>query len=180
MKRILIVLIASIALLGSSQSLAGSFSFGISLQTIRYIPIPHIHFGYDFGTASEGFSLEASLFTLLFINDISVNAMFRIPVLEDGSNAYVGAGASAAVLLFLPGVSAQSPTDSVGTNPSNSFSPLIASNLYGIIGWEGRINLDYTYFFEVAPGVSLSRGNEFEVRFTLGLRAHRTYFPTRF
>jgi hypothetical protein len=180
MKRILIVLIASIALLDSSQSQAGSFSFGISLQTIRYIPVPHIHFGYDFGTPSEGFSLEASLFTLLFVNDISLNVMYRIPVLEDGSNVYVGAGASAAILLFLPGLQSQTPTDSSFASTGNSFTPLIASNLYGIIGFESNINSDYTYFFEVAPGVSLSRGNEFEVRLTLGLRAHRTEFPTRF
>lgn len=178
MKRILIVLIATIAF-GSSQSQAGSFSFGISLQTIRYIPVPHVHFGYDFGTPSEGFSLEASLFTLLFVNDISLNAMYRIPVLDDGSNAYVGAGASAAILLFLPGVQAQTPTDSSSASTGNSFTPLVASNLYGIIGFEGKINSDYTYFFEVAPGVSLSRGNEFEVRLTLGLRAHRTKFSNR-
>jgi hypothetical protein len=177
-KRILIVLTALVALLGSSQTLASSFSFGISFQTIRYIPIPHIHLGYDFGTASEGFSLEASLFTLLFVNDLGVTATYRIPVAADGSNVYVGVGASVVVLLFVSGAQSSSPT--IGSVPASADAPApFIASAFGVIGWEAPIGQDYTYFLEIAPGVSLTSGNAFEIRFTLGLRAHRETFPTR-
>jgi hypothetical protein len=180
MKRILIVLIASIALLGSSQSQAGSYSFGISLQNFGYYPVPHVHIGYDFGTAVEGFSLEVSLFTLLFVNDIGLNAMYRFPVVADGSNIYAGAGASMFVLLFIPGAQSTPASDSSMPSVVNtSFSPLVAPQVYGTIGWEAPINSNYTYFLEVSPGIAFSTVQTFLLRFTIGLRAHRTEFLTR-
>lgn len=167
MKRVLAVLIASLALLGSSQSLAGSFSFGLSLQsvsTISFIPFPVGHIGYDFGSASEGFSLEATILPFLIINHIGVQGFYRVPVLDNGSNVYVGAAASL-TLFVIPGADAP---------PGFGFS-----HVYGLVGWEAPINRDYTYFLEVAPGVNPFQGG-FVLRFSLGLRAHRTEFPTRF
>jgi hypothetical protein len=181
MKRILIVLIASIALLDSSQVQASSFSFGISFQNFGYYPIPHVHIGYDFGTASEGFSLEASLFTLLFVNDIGLNAIYRFPVIADGSNIYAGAGASMFVLLFLPGAQSSPVSDPpMPAVVNTSFSPLVAPLVYVTIGWEAPVNSDYTYFLEVSPAIAFSSVQTFLIRFTIGLRAHRTEFPTRY
>jgi hypothetical protein len=177
MKRILIVLIASIALLGSSQSQASSFSFGISLQGITDLksvfPLGAFQIGYDFGTASQGISLEAYGFTLLFFTEIGVQGFYRIPVSNEGSNLYVGAGALNFVG-FVPGVQASTPDLGSGASSSLS-SPLVA---HGLIGWEAPINADYTYFIEAAPGVRTDSGNFF-LRVSLGLRAHRTEFLNR-
>jgi hypothetical protein len=167
MKRVLLTLITSIALLGSSSGLAGSFSFGLSLQSfsaISFIPFPVGHIGYDFGSASEGFGLEATILPLIIINHIGVQGFYRIPVLENGSNVYVGAGASLTLFVF-------AVPDGGG---AGGFS-----HVYGLVGWEAPINRDYTYFLEVAPGVNPFQGG-FVLRFSLGLRAHRTEFPTRF
>jgi hypothetical protein len=176
-KRILIVLITSIALLGSSQSQASSYSFGITLQAItdleQIFPFGAIHLGYDFGTASEGFSLEAYGFTLLFVTEIGVQGFYRIPTSSDGSNLYVGAGTFVFVG-FVPGVQVSTPDFGSGSSSSLS-SPLVA---HGLIGWEAPINPDYTYFLEAAPGVRTNIG-DFFLRVSLGLRAHRTEFLNR-
>jgi hypothetical protein len=181
MKRILIVLIASVALLGSSQSQASSFSFGISLQGITDLksvfPLGAIQIGYDFGTASEGFSLEAYGFTLLFFTEIGVQGFYRIPVSipvsNEDSNIYVGAGALLFVG-FVPGVQASTPDLGSGSSSSLS-SPLV---VHGLIGWEAPINSEYTYFLEAAPGFRTNTG-DFFLRISLGLRAHRTEFLNR-
>jgi hypothetical protein len=177
MKRILIVLITSLALLGSSQSLAGSYSFGISLQAVtdlkRVFPLGAIQIGYDFGTASEGFSLEAYGFTLLFFTQIGLQGFYRIPVSSDGANLYVGAGAFVFVG-FVPGVQVATPDLGSGSSSSLS-SPLVA---HGLIGWEAPINSDYTYFLEAAPGVRTESG-DFFLRVSIGLRAHRSEFLNR-
>jgi hypothetical protein len=177
MKRILIVLIVSIALLGSSQSQASSFSFGISLQGITDLksvfPLGAIQIGYDFGTALEGFSLEAYGFTLLFFTEVGVQGFYRVPVSNEGSNIYVGAGALLFVG-FVPGVQASTPD--LGSGSSSSLnSPLVA---HGLIGWEAPINSDYTYFLEAAPGFRINNG-DFFLRVGLGLRAHRSEFLNR-
>jgi hypothetical protein len=167
MKRVLLILITSIALLGSSNSLAGSFSFGLSLQSfssVSFIPFPVGHIGYDFGSASEGFSLEATILPLIILNHIGAQGFYRIPVLDNGSNLYVGAGAS--LTLFVLAV--------VDGGFASGFG-----HIYGLFGWEGPISRDYTYFLEVAPGVNPTFGS-FLLRISLGLRAHRTEFPTRF
>jgi hypothetical protein len=167
MKRVLLVLVTSFVLLFSSNSLAGSFSFGLSLQSfssISFIPFPVGHIGYDFGSASEGFSLEATILPFLIINHIGAQGFYRIPALDNGSNVYVGAGASLTfVILAFP--------DAGG---AGGFG-----HVYGLVGWEAPINRDYTYFLEVAPGVNPTFGS-FLLRISLGLRAHRTEFPTRF
>ena len=167
MKRILLVLAVSLATFGSGNSLAGSFSFGLSLQsvsTVSFIPYPVGHIGYDFGSASEGFSLEATILPFIIINHIGVQGFYRFPVLDNGSNVYVGAAASL-TLFAIPAVDAP---------PGFGFS-----HVYGLIGWEAPINPDYTYFLEVAPGMNPFLGT-FVLRISLGLRAHRTEFPTRF
>jgi hypothetical protein len=167
MKRILIVLIASIALLGSSQSQAGSYSFGISLQAVtdlkRVFPLGAIQIGYDFGTASEGFSLEAYGFTIFLVNELGLQGFYRFPLASDGSNVYVGAGAS---LLFAFLCCADA------SGAGGFFHP------HGLIGWESPINSDYTYFLEAAPGVRTDSG-DFFLRVSLGLRAHRSEFLNR-
>jgi hypothetical protein len=168
MKQILIVLIASIAFLGSSQSYASSYSFGVSFQGItdlkRTFPFGAIQIGYDFGTASEGFSLEAYGFPLFIINELGIQGFYRFPILSDGSNLYVGAGTS----LFLAILCC------VDASGGGGFF-----HAHGLIGWEAPINPDYTYFLEAAPGVRTDTG-EFFLRFSLGLRAHRSEFRTRF
>jgi hypothetical protein len=177
MKRILIVLTAVIALLCSSQSQAGSYAFGISLQAItdlkRVYPLGPIQIGYDFGTASEEFSLEAHGFTLLFITEIGVQGFYRLPVSNEGSNIYVDTGALLFVG-FVPGVQASTPDLGSGSSSSLS-SPLVA---HGLIGWEAPIKPDYTYFLEAAPGLRTNNG-DFFLRVSLGLRAHRTEFLNR-
>ena len=154
---------------------AGSFSFGISLQAFgltpqgssdfRIVPLPAIRFGYDFGSASEGFSLEASLFSLLFINQAGVQGFYRIPILSDSSNLYLGAGVTG--FLFIPIF-----VDFNGGGSGFAF-------VHGLLGWEAPINPDYTYFLELSPGINPSSGS-FAFGFSIGLRAHRTEFPTRF
>jgi hypothetical protein len=160
MKRVLTVLIASLALLGSSQGSASSFSFGLSLQSgseVRFFPLLHAHLGYDFNSASDGLSLEASLFTVLIINRIAAQAFYRVPVLEDGSNVYGGVGA--AFYYFTGLVDAGSAS---------------AWGAFGVIGWESALTKDYTYFLEVAPGAQFTpTGSGFSVRLIVGLRAHR-------
>jgi hypothetical protein len=167
MKRILIALIASIALLGSSQSQASSFSFGISFQAMTNLktvfPFGAIGIGYDFGTASEGFSLEAYGFPLFIINELGIQGFYRFPISSDGSNFYVGAGTS----LFLAILCC------VDASGGGGFF-----QAHGLIGWESPINSDYTYFLEAAPGVRTDNG-DFFLRIGLGLRAHRTEFLTR-
>jgi hypothetical protein len=167
MKRILVVLIASFVFLGSSNGLAGSFSFGLSFESfssLRFIPFPVGHIGYDFGSASDGFSLEATILPFVLINHIGAQGFYRIPVFENGANVYVGAGASLTFIIF--------------AFPDAGFEAGF-SHVYGLVGWEAPINADYTYFFEVAPGVDPFLGN-FALHFNLGLRAHRTEFPRRF
>ena len=167
MKRILIVLIASIALLGSSQSQAGSFSFGISFQVNTnlktVLPFGAIQFGYDFGTASEGFSIEAYGFPLFIVNELGLQAFYRFPISSDGSNLYVGGGGA----LFLAILCC------VDASGGGGFF-----QAHGLIGWESPINPDYTYFLEAAPGVRTDTG-EFFARISVGLRAHRTEFLNR-
>jgi hypothetical protein len=160
MKRIWVVVVAFLVLLGSSQGQAGSFSFGLSLQSgseVRFFPLLHAHFGYDFGSASDGPSLEASLFTVLIINRIAVQAFYRVSVLEDGSNIYGGAGAA---FYYFTGL--------VDAGPASSWGA------FGVIGWESTLTKEYTYFLEVAPGVQFTpTGSGFSVRLIAGLRAHR-------
>ncbi len=160
MKRNLLALVTSIVLIYSSQSLAGSFSFGLSLQSgseVRFFPLLHAHFGYDFGSASDGPSIEASLFTVLIINRIAAQAFYRVPVLEDGSNVYGGAGAA---FYYFTGL--------VDAGPASSWGA------FGLLGWESALTKDYTYFLEVAPGVQFTpTGSGFSVRLIAGLRAHR-------
>jgi hypothetical protein len=167
MKRILIVLIASIAFLGSSQSRASSFSFGISLQAVTdfksVFPLGAIQIGYDFGTASEGFSLEAYGFTIFLINELGLQGFYRFPVSNDGTNLYVGAGAS---LLFAVACC-------VDASGGGGFF-----HAHGLFGWEAPINSDYTYFLEAAPGFRTNNG-DFFLRLSLGLRAHRSEFLNR-
>ena len=167
MKRILIVLMASIALLGSSQAQAGSFSFGISLQAITdfktVLPLGSVQLGYDFGTASEGFSLEAYGFTIFLINELGLQGFYRFPVSNDGANLYVGGGAS----LFFGFLCCVDASGGGGL-----------FHAHGLIGWEAPINTDYTYFLEAAPGVRTDSG-DFVMRISLGLRAHRTEFLNR-
>ncbi len=160
MKRVLLVIIASLVLIGSSNGLADSFSFGLSLQSgseLRFFPLLHAHFGYDFGSASDGPSLEASLFTVLILNRIAVQAFYRVPVVGDGSNVYGGAGAA---FYYFTGL--------VDAGPASSWGA------FGVIGWESQLTKDYTYFLEVAPGVQFTpTGSGFSVRLIAGLRAHR-------
>jgi hypothetical protein len=167
MKRILIVLTILVSLLVSSQSLASSFSFGISLQAVtdlkRIFPLGAIQIGYDFGTASEGFSLEAYGFTIFLINELGLQGFYRFPVSSDGSNLYVGAGASVLVAFAC----------CVDASGSGGFL-----HVHGLVGWEAPINPDYTYFLEAAPGINTNNG-DFFLRFSIGLRAHRTEFLTR-
>lgn len=106
MKRILVAIIACWALTVGTAAHAGSFSFGLGLQSFSatsFIPFPVGHIGYDFGSASEGFSFEATIAPWIIINNIGVQGFYRIPVLGDGSNLYVGAGAAYTFsLLALP------------------------------------------------------------------------------
>jgi hypothetical protein len=160
MNRLLIVLITSFVLICSSQGYADSFSFGLSLQSgseVRFFPLLHAHFGYDFGSASDGPSLEASLFTVLIINRIAAQAFYRMPVLEDGSNVYGGAGAA---FYYFTGL--------VDAGSASSWGA------FGVIGWESPLTKDYTYFLEVAPGAQFTpTGSGFSIRLIAGLRAHR-------
>lgn len=166
MKRVLLGLVAALALLGTPAS-ARSFSFGLSLHSFSaasFILFPVGHIGYDFGTASEGFCLEATIAPWIIINTIGAQGFYRIPVLGDGSNLYVGAGASHTFSLF-------------GAPDVFNFS-FGFTHVYGLVGWEGPINPDYTYVPEIAPGVNPTVGS-FVLRIALGLRAHRAEFPVR-
>lgn len=161
MKRNLIVLVTSVVLLCSSNGLAGSFSCGLSVQALvesRVTPLlPVLHVGYEFGTPSDGPSIEASLFSWIIVNRFAFQAFYRVPVDSGGSNVYFGAGAA---YFYFTGL--------VDAGPSSSYAA------FGLIGWEARIDREYTYFVEVAPGARwVNDQPAFSLRIAVGARTYR-------
>ena len=118
------------------------------------VPFFGIQGGYDFSDRTEpGFSLRGSFRTLIFLSQISLDALYRIPD-ETGAGLYFGAGVDMAFVLV---VTAQ-------------------SSIFGAhldLGYDLPISSTTSVFFEAQPGAYFnSTGALFYFSLAAGFNFH--------
>jgi hypothetical protein len=136
MKKIWLALIALLAISSHQQVLAGDAYFGIGSFGFAYVPLPAIQIGYDFDSRSSGFGVRGAVMPFILLDQILIDAYYRVPLNEDGFNAYVGAG--------------------VGGLYLNLFGLTSIGLVYahGLLGLAGNIDSDHTWFLEFTPGAA--------------------------
>jgi hypothetical protein len=105
-----------------------------SFGSLLTVPLFGVQVGYDFAAKGDpGFSLRGSLASLIVVNRIGVDALYRIPSDATGTGWYVGAGADL-VLLF---------SSSVG----NPFG------VHAVAGYTVPLSDAVGFFVEAYPGL---------------------------
>jgi hypothetical protein len=138
---IITILLATLAL--SPRAAAEGVYFGVrgegfipltnSFGSLLTMPLFGVHVGYDFTAKGDpGFSLRGSLASLIVVNRIGVDALYRLPS-DARSGWYVGGGADL-VLLF---------SSSVG----NPFG------VHAVAGYSVPLSDPVGFFVEAYPGL---------------------------
>jgi hypothetical protein len=149
MKRILTILtIALAALTMSTPASAEGGYFGVrgdglipvatsvsGVPGLIVIPLLGIQGGYDFGDIAEpGFSVRGLLRTLVVVNELSLDALYRIPSDDTGAGWYFGAGGD---VVFIVGFS----------STGQAFF-----GAHGVAGYNFPISETVSAFVEALPG----------------------------
>jgi hypothetical protein len=99
------------------------------------LPLFGIQAGYDFGDLAEpGFSVRGSFRTLVIINELTVNALYRLPSDAKGTGLYFGAGGDA---VFLGGF---------------GIGVVAVFGAHGVIGYNFPLSDKLSSFVEAVPG----------------------------
>ena len=146
--RILTILFVAVTL--SPRAAAESAYFGVrgealipltnSLGGLLTVPLFGIQVGYDFGTKSDpGLSVRGSLASLIFINRIGLDVLYRIPQDATGKGLYVGGGAD--LLLTVGGASFGVPFGA-----------------HAVLGYALPLSNSVAFFVEAYPGLLIFGG----------------------
>jgi hypothetical protein len=171
MKRILTILtIALAALTFSMPASAEGGYFGVrgdglipvatsvsGIPGLIVIPLLGIQGGYDFGDIAEpGFSVRGSLRTLVVLNELSLDALYRIPSDETGAGWYFGGGGD---MVFISGV--------FGPGGQAFFGA------HGVAGYNFPISETVSAFVEAIPGALFAGGASlFYISIGAGINFH--------
>jgi hypothetical protein len=170
MKRILTILtIALAALTMSTPASAEGGYFGVrgdgfipvsitgaGFPGLYVIPLFAIQGGYDFGDIAEpGFSVRGLFRTLVVVNELSLDALYRIPSDETGAGWYFGAGGDA-VFLIISGLNSQA-----------------LFGAHGVAGYNFPISDTVSAFVEATPGGLFAGGGSiFYISLGAGINFH--------
>ena len=129
---------------------------GAGFPGLFVIPLFAIQGGYDFGDVAEpGFSVRGSFRTLVIINELSLDALYRIPSDETGAGWYFGAGGDA-VFLVINGLSTQA-----------------LFGAHAVAGYNFPISDTVSAFVEATPGGLFAAGGSiFYISFGAGFNFH--------
>jgi hypothetical protein len=120
------------------------------------LPLLGVQGGYDFGDIAEpGFSVRGSLRTLVILNELSVDALYRIPSDKTGAGWYFGLGGD--VVLYTLGF---------GGSAGAFFGA------HGVVGYNFPISETVSAFVEATPGGLFAAGSLFYISIGAGFNFH--------
>jgi hypothetical protein len=123
--------------------------------TTPFLPLFGVQGGYDFGPQGDpGFGLRASLTSVVVMNRIGVDALFRVPSDASGNGFYLGAGADA-LILFIKSASGGT-TVWLGAHAVVGYSFPVAAASGFIEFWPGFLSAERNsiYYAGLAAGVN--------------------------
>jgi hypothetical protein len=121
------------------------------------LPLLGFQGGYDFGDVAEpGFGVRGTLRTLVIINELSLDALYRIPTDETGAGWYFGAGGDVVFVV------------SFGVGGGAALF-----GAHGVAGYNFPISDTISAFVEAQPGGYFAGvGSLFYVSFGAGFNFH--------
>jgi hypothetical protein len=119
------------------------------------IPLLGIQGGYDFGDIAEpGFSLRGTFRTFVIVNELSVDALYRVPSDDTGAGLYFGAGGDMVFAYIIT-------------------SGGVLFGAHGVVGYNFPISETISTFVEALPGGYFGYGvGVFYISFGGGLNFH--------
>jgi hypothetical protein len=127
---------------------------GSGFPGLVVIPLLGIQGGYDFGDIAEpGLSVRGSLRTLVIVNQLSLDALYRIPTDETGAGWYFGGGGD---LVFV----------TLGTLGGSLFGAHV------VTGYNFPLSDTVSAFAETTPGGYFGAGSIFYISLGAGINFH--------